>query len=61
MIESAAPPQLSIVELRAWLTASEELLWSMSPVDPAYVAGLEVWNVRHETYMARVRTEGEPE
>lgn len=51
----------SIVELRAWLTASEELLQGMSPATPAYKAGLAIWEARHEAYMARVRAEGEPE
>jgi hypothetical protein len=56
-----APAETSIVELRAWLKASQDLLWSMSPSDPRYVAGLKIWNERHEAYMARVRAEGEPE
>ena len=51
----------SIVELRAWLTASEELLQRMSPADPAYQAGLVIWQERHDAYMARARVEGELE
>lgn len=61
MTAALAHPLASIVELRAWLTASQELLQSMSPTDPAYQTGLAIWESRHEAYMARVRAEGEPE
>jgi hypothetical protein len=61
MTVALAPVETSIVELRAWLTASEELLFSMSPADPAYKAGLAIWEARHDAYMARARAEGEPE
>ncbi len=53
--------EMSVVELRAWLRASQDLLWSMSPADPAYQAGLDIWNERHDAYMARARAEGEPD
>lgn len=60
MTATLAPP-MSIVELRAWLTASEDFLMSLSPLDPANAAGLETWNERHDAYMVRARSEGEPE
>lgn len=61
MIETLTPPLTSIVELRTWLKASQDLLQSMSPADPAYQAGLVIWEQRHAAYLARARAEGEPE
>lgn len=52
---------LSIVELRAWLKVSQDLLQRLSPASPEYQAGLVIWQQRIEAYEARVRAEGEPE
>ena len=50
-----------IPALRAWLISAEELLRDMPTDDPQYLAGLTIWQARHEIYMARVRAEGESE
>lgn len=48
-------------ELRAWLTAAEEMLdRQMDPSDPRYAPGLAETQRRHVIYIARVLTEGEP-
>ena len=56
-----APPLISIVELRAWLTAAEEMLMSMGFHDSRYAHGLEIWQARHDAYMQRALSEGESE
>ncbi len=58
---AALAPPMSISELRAWLTAAQEMLQSMGFYDPRYAPGLEIWQARHDAYMARALAEGEPE
>jgi len=55
-----APAVTPLPALRTWLTDAELLLRDMNTADPRYAAGFEIWNARHEQYMARVLTAGEP-
>lgn len=57
MTAAVLAPQLSLADLRAWLTAAEEVLRDMPTDDPRYASGLALWNVRLEAYMARAIAE----
>lgn len=60
MTPTLAPAVTPLPALRVWLTDAELLLRDMDPAEPRYVAGFEIWNARHEQYMARALAEGEP-